>query len=106
MSELRTHMSRVHDGKKSIFNCTLCRLNFSRKGDLKRHVQQVHEKNKPHKCSICESSFPQKGLLKKHISSVHDNAKPFKCPLDLSDYTSVTKEQLKRYMEKHGEKEL
>ena len=41
-------------------------------GNLKKHIEAVHEGKKPHKCVICEATFTQKTSLKKHITNVHE----------------------------------
>ena len=43
------------------FNCTLCGKDFSERSDMNKHVEAVHEKNKPYHCSICSTSLTIKG---------------------------------------------
>ena len=42
-------------------NCSICQGNFSTKGSLKSHIDDVHNGKKPHKCSKCDCSYSQKG---------------------------------------------
>ena len=43
---------------QSLYSCDLCGREFPWKTSLRRHINSVHEKKKPHKCSICDfSSF-------------------------------------------------
>ena len=42
-------------------------------GELKRHINLVHNGQKNHKCDVCEKLFYQGGHLKKHINTVHSN---------------------------------
>ena len=62
-SNPRNIKKTVRKRKKS-YQCTLCESNFSRKSDLKKHIESDHAGIKPHKCPSCESSFSKKGTLK------------------------------------------
>ena len=48
----------------------------SKKSDLIRHMESVHEGIKPFKCNICNYNAAQKWILKRHIESVHEGLKP------------------------------
>ena len=81
------------------YNCKPCRKLFSQAGDLKNHVQRVHEKEKissnnqsnnemtdthslqveKFKCEICDKKFSQKYNLKNHIENVHGGSKRYEC---------------------------
>ena len=78
--------STVKNRKKK-YKCLKCDASFTRRPNLKRHVESVHEGKKPFKCSICDSSFAQSGNLKKHIATVHEGQKPFKCSICDSSFT-------------------
>ena len=71
------------DNTNNIFitrnKCSICDKKFSRKAELKRHTDAVHEGKKPHKCSICDKSCSLKAELKAHIESIHEKKKPYKC---------------------------
>ena len=65
--------------------CDICDCTCSTKGNLKNHVESVHEARKLFKCDICDYySCSQKGSLKLHVESVHKGKKPFKC--EICDY--------------------
>ena len=53
-----------------------CRLGFTKRQNLKKHIETFHEGIKPFKCSICDAEFSNKQNLKKHVS---EGLKPFKC---------------------------
>ena len=55
-----------------LFIC-LCNLNFGHKIFLKKHINTVHEKQKPFKCQICAKKFGQNKTLKQQISVIHKN---------------------------------
>ena len=42
------------------------------KKSLKRHINSVHENNRPFQCTKCESNFTENGALLRHIRKVHD----------------------------------
>jgi len=49
-----------------MFNCQVCGTNFSRKYNLLRHTQDVHEKQKKFECEVCERGFTRRGNLIEH----------------------------------------
>ena len=53
--------------KPSQLKCHLCDYTASRKPHLKRHIDSVHNKLKPHKCQFCDLHFYGKGALKNRI---------------------------------------
>jgi uncharacterized Zn-finger protein len=65
--------------ERNLLNVDFVRKGFPQKGNLKRHIESVHEGKKPYKCKLYEESLSVKRHLKKHIESVHDGKKPLKC---------------------------
>ena len=51
--------------------CDSCGKAFFQAGNLKIHINVVHNGQKDHKCDTCGKSFSQAGTLKKHINVVH-----------------------------------
>ena len=78
------------------FNCEHCDKTFGHKGDLKRHINIVHLKQKNFICGLCEYTFGQKDHLKTHINTVHLKQKNFSC--EHCDYTCGHKSHLKRHI--------
>ena len=64
-----TEIAKNKQADKREHKCCVCDYIFSFKSDLKRHVNSVHGKKKPHKYFICDS---QKNTLNIHIASVHE----------------------------------
>ena len=52
-----------------MYTCDICRKGFTNNSNLKRHVENVHNKN--HQCKFCDRTFAQKSNLKRHIDSQH-----------------------------------
>ena len=49
-----------------------CNYKATSNGNLKRHIESVHEKVK-YSCDQCDYKATTQGLLKRHIVSVHMN---------------------------------
>ena len=47
--------------------CDICPAKFTRRGNLKQHISNVHEGIKPHQCLHCPAKFAFKPALKRHL---------------------------------------
>ncbi|KAH7935927.1 hypothetical protein HPB52_015182 [Rhipicephalus sanguineus] len=99
--------------------CPSCSKVLSRKYNLNRHRQLVHEGLRPFKCPHCAMSFGEKASLRSHIRRVHTGERPtffqysglqkhlmwhitFLCfACDLCSIEFVLKEHLKRHVRTH-----
>ena len=70
----KTNLNKHISGEKFF----ICDSPFSKKLDVNRHLDSVHEGKRPYKCSFCNISFGIKQNLTRHITSVHEKKKPFK----------------------------
>ena len=52
-----THGRKVINGKEEKIPCTICNAEFTRKGNMLKHVRDVHEGIKNFKCEICSRAF-------------------------------------------------
>jgi hypothetical protein len=104
-SQLRQHVSAVHEGKKN-FSCNECSRRFDHKGHLLRHQRSVHQKLRPYACNLCDKSFVTKQVLQRHRSALHEGLKPFACSQcdksfsrnpDLQKHKSAVHEGLKPF---------
>jgi hypothetical protein len=52
-----------------LYSCLHCNLQFRQTGNLRKHVQEIHERRKPFPCSLCDISFSRK-----HARDTHERA--------------------------------
>ena len=66
-TQLNGHIRVVHEKTKH-HKCTMKKCNFAADTtrNLKVHISEVHEGNKPFKCEICNKSFARKSHLEQH----------------------------------------
>jgi hypothetical protein len=64
----------------SLFLCDRCNFQTSRKDHLRRHIQRVHDKLKPHGCPSCDHKFFSKYHMQIHFKAIHENCKELCCP--------------------------
>jgi KRAB domain-containing zinc finger protein len=62
---------RTNKRGEKFYSCGYCYKKFTT-AKLKKHIESVHEKKRPHLCSTCEKSFASKQDLKRHILMVHE----------------------------------
>eukprot|EP00090_Calanus_glacialis_P045399 TRINITY_DN8409_c0_g1_i1.p1 TRINITY_DN8409_c0_g1~~TRINITY_DN8409_c0_g1_i1.p1 ORF type:complete len:531 (-),score=145.31 TRINITY_DN8409_c0_g1_i1:76-1668(-) len=62
------------------FPCSICDKSFPQAYRLKRHIREVHDKEKMFKCEECNKKFFKSNSLVRHKIAVHDKIRPFSCP--------------------------
>ena len=62
---LKIHIQSLHE--KIQYSCNQCDYQATPNGDLKTHIQSVHKKIK-YSCNQCDHQATGKGNLKKHIN--------------------------------------
>ena len=89
---LNRHVFHVHgsnerkedywqDLPKILYECEHCKVKFTRKADLKAHIQKKHEHKKMFECDQCRSTFKYMKNLTRHKLEKHVPAKAeFECP--------------------------
>jgi len=76
-ANLNKHKKAAHEGV--YYECEECGRRFGEKGNMRKHFQSVHLKQKNFKCPTCGIKFAQKVVLVRHIKTVHDQVKSFEC---------------------------
>ena len=67
------------DSLKSNNNtCYVCGKTFSESGNLKKHINSVHNGQKDYKCDVCGKLYSSSTTLKYHKIEVHEKLK-YKC---------------------------
>lgn len=56
--------------------CEYCELRFANKGQLKRHVERVHEIEERHVCELCGKGFSSKPTFWDHFKYTHKSKPP------------------------------
>ena len=77
----------------------ICDYSCTRKTNLKKHIDTIHEGkklHKPYKCSICDYSCTKKSNLDDHIYAVHEGKKPHQCYI--CDYSCATKSNMSQHI--------
>ena len=106
-SYLKTHIKNIHEGKK--FKCNQCEYRANKKGNLLKHISEVHgvdryilrnnTENEPlqcrYPCSKCDYKATQKANLQRHIDSVHEGIR-YNC--EFCSYTATRKDHLSRHV--------
>lgn len=77
---LERHIQNIHEGQRP-WTCDQCGFSFHQKPNLERHIMTVHEDQKPFRCNVCDMAFGRKGVLKKHVQMVHENSRKFECEI-------------------------
>ena len=84
-TDLDKKRERLQIAKKH--ECVKCSLKYGSKGELTRHVNEVHEGKKPNKCTQCGKCFSRKPELNRHITVIDEKKKPFNCDICDASFT-------------------
>ena len=66
---MKRHAETAHRGVR--FACTQCNKSFSQRTMLLQHTKVVHLGEFPHPCSLCDGGFSRPGQLKDHMLQIH-----------------------------------
>ena len=58
------------------YKCLICDYSCTTKGNMKNHIDAVHEGKKPYKCTICDYICSQQNKLTHHMNALHEGKKP------------------------------
>ncbi len=56
----------------------MCKKGFVYKGDLKKHLQQIHDEVCPFRCDVCNKTFGAEEDWKRH-KIIHTEERPHHC---------------------------
>ena len=91
--------SSVESKKDKRFKCQECGTLFTRRNDMKKHMNNLHLGIKPHKCEECKKSFAHKGDLNRHKNEVHGGIKSIEC--ELCGKSFARKNQFTKHQKEH-----
>ncbi|XP_066254725.1 zinc finger protein 253-like isoform X36 [Euwallacea similis] len=90
LTELTTHVRKVHDKEVTTFACHFehCNKRFRANASLQYHLQIEHsDVQNQHICLTCNKTFNHISLYRRHLTR-HSDAKRFKCDLCGNRYTA------------------
>ncbi|CAD7085862.1 unnamed protein product [Hermetia illucens] len=106
---LRYHL-RQHTNER-VFECDQCQMKFSRKYNLKTHVDNIHckkqkeevtsEKPASFQCDVCGKCFNNKHCLTQHGTVHKERDQKFKCPVEGCIYIARSSGELKVHWSAH-----
>ena len=94
-AKMEKHIENVHNWSKKTDNvCNICGKSFKQKGNLRLHINGVHEGKRNFPCSICNYRGFQNNNLEKHMKAVHEGL-TFDC--EMCEFRCKTKDSLKKH---------
>ena len=94
--KLKQHKSKVHEKKKSIFNCEICSEKFSLESKFIRHAKTVHDEKKPFRDDsyITKANF---GPFLTHLPTLQTNIRFL---FNLPNLSNLSKEVWRKFAAK------
>lgn len=94
----------INAGRKekwTMHECSMCRVQFTRRGDLKRHMVK-HSDTRPYKCIVCERAFKRSSELASHMQ-IH-NGVTYVC--EMCSFTTMNKVSLRTHIRRVHRRDL
>ena len=79
----------------TIHCCPYCNHTTWHRGNLNKHIRQVHADHRPHTCAFCNKTFKRKAHLKRHAESQHP-PDPIACENYLNEGQNWTENEPKQ----------
>lgn len=98
---LLRHVIEVHG--KERFKCHICQRAFRSKSAYCTHVSVTHSTQKNFLCSYCGATFKQRTSLRYHIRTMHEMLNTLRCTQCAHEF--VTHSQLNAHLKRHNPKE-
>lgn len=95
----RAHLLQHNAPKeRKIYSCELCNKEFTKKSNMKQHLECVHLGLDKRICEICAKTFKYDKSYKEHMQK-HTGYKPFKC--EYCEKQFCTRKQLRFHINLH-----
>ncbi|KAG9291140.1 hypothetical protein G9A89_013012 [Geosiphon pyriformis] len=74
---MQSHMMTHNPQREKPFRCLIdgCGSSFTRKHDLKRHINGIHKQERQYECQFCRKSFCRKDSWKRHESTCTEDSR-------------------------------
>ncbi|XP_035712275.1 PR domain zinc finger protein 5-like [Folsomia candida] len=100
---MKTHeIIHLEKSTRRIFMCELSPHISSRKADLQRHVQIMHENRRNHSCTFCDKRFSTPTNMKNHVEARHPTNAEKIHSCDKCEYKSHSKGNLAQHSRRHN----
>ena len=70
---MQQHILKIHGGDEGGPTCPICSVRFPRLAHLTNHIQDAHDKWRPHKCGTCNFKAATEEQLAVHQKMTHEN---------------------------------
>ena len=70
--------------------CQVCGASFVSKGNLKQHMEAIHEKKRDFACNVCDAKFYFKHKMEEHVKGM--NLDFFRLSFEKSGFTGFLKD--------------
>ena len=95
--DLRSHIEFKHAGVDN-GKCPDCGKVFSESYELKRHITNIHSESGKEMCDICNKEFATKRYVDAHKRATHLREREILHPCDQCSFTSYNKLSLKKHI--------
>ena len=91
---LRAHIKALHSGDKNAYQCPVCKVEFKKKFNYKRHFKGYKE------CNVCSRAFCSLKQVQDHQRNVHLQLSCEECKKSFSDLAHLNRHKQAFYISK------